>query len=76
MKKLSLVLIFLLLGVPPLSSTLADNDTDYQWDRRDNVINPFQLFQNAFLWVLSNFWVVIIGFLGIGVLITILKKMK
>ena len=76
MKKLSLVLIFLLLGVPPLSSTFANNDTDYQWDRRDNVINPFQLFQNAFLWVLSNFWVVIIGFLGIGVLITILKKMK
>ena len=76
MRKVMLAVIFLLLGVPPLSSTFGNNDTDYEWNRVDNTINPFQLFQNAFLWVLSNFWLVIIGFLGLGIFFAIIKKMK
>jgi len=71
---LTFCFLILIDGGYPLVSIFGQNDTDYQWDRRNNIINPFQLFQNAFIWVLDNAWLAIIGFLGLGVLIVLVKK--
>lgn len=74
MKKFLLLIIFLLLGASPLGSTFGDNDTDYQWNRVDNVINPFELFQEAFLWIVANLWVVLLPLLTGGSIYFLIKK--